>query len=121
MRDIAAKGHNRWLHDRLSKTIFYFSSGYNLGQALEATGTDFPDRELVDDLVIYSELSGFDRILYGLGREWVDNGMERIKQQSSVLNTAAIVFIGAVLGWFTYAVVSIQMSMGSHFSGMGGF
>lgn len=109
---------NKWLHDRLGRTIFYYNTGLNLGEALEATKTDFPDGEIVDDLVIYSDMEGFDEILYSIGKEWTQTGLEKIRQQAALLNTGAIMLIGLVLGWFTYAVVSIQMSMGSHFTGM---
>ena len=122
MRDVATRGRfkNLWLRDRLNKTIFHYTSGYNVGEALEATGTGFPDQEIVDDLVTFADLDGFDDILYNIGQEWISTGLQRIKQQTSVLNTASMVFIGIVLAWFTYAVVSIQMSLGSYFSGMGG-
>lgn len=110
--------NNKWLYDRLNKTIFFYNTGLNLGEALEATKTGFPDREIVDDLVIYADMEGFDEILYSIGKEWADTGLEKIKQQAAILNTGAILMVGVILGWFTYAVVSIQMSMGSHFSGM---
>lgn len=122
MRSVAARGRigNRWLRDRLSRAIFYITSGNNLGEALEATGTGFPDREIVEDLATFAELEGFEDVLYTIGRDWVTIGLQRIKQQAAVLNTAAMLLIGCVLAWFTFAVVSIQMSLGSHFTGMGG-
>ena len=121
MRNLATRGRvgNPWLRDRLNKAIFYITSGYNLGEALEATKTGFPDQEIVEDLATFAELEGFEDILYNLGNEWVTTGLERIKQQATVLNTAAMLLIACVLGWFTFAVVSIQMSLGSHFSGIG--
>ena len=122
MRDVAGRGRigNPWLRDRLNKAIFYITSGNNLGQALEATGTGFPDQEIVDDLATFAELEGFEDVLYNIGKDWVTTGLERIKQQAKVLNAMAMLLIGCVLAWFTFAVVSIQMSLGSHFTGMGG-
>ena len=109
---------NKWLYDRLGRAVFFYSSGLNLGEALEATKQCFPDRDIVDDLVVYADMEGFDDILHSLGREWAEKGLEKIKQQAGILNTAAITLVGLLLGWFTYAVVSIQMSMGTHFTGM---
>lgn len=109
------KNKNRWLYERLKKTLFYLNNGHNFGDALDKTKTSFPDQEVIDDLMTYSDLPNFEDILYTLGKEWVEEGLISIEKQSSVLKQFCIVLIGGAIGWFAYAVMTIQQLMSQSF------
>lgn len=97
-----------WMHERLSKTLYYVNDGQNLGEALHSTGLRFPDDETVNDLRTYASLTGFDEMLMRLGRENLEDTIERIRQQSVIMRNAGIILAGVVVGWLFMGIFSIQ-------------
>ena len=107
---------NPWLAERLNDTLYHISSGKNLGSALDAAGHNFPDREIIDDLMIYADLSDFDEVLSRIGRSWVSEGLRKVEEQSSLLNNTLRLIVGAVVGWFAYSTVVLQNQLSEIFS-----
>lgn len=115
-------GASPWLYERLERTLVYMRAGKNLGLALEATKYEFPDMEIVDDLVSYSELPNFDTILYNLGRSWIEHGLEKIQEQAAVMSVVGRLIVGVFIIWFSYGTIQIQNQIGDYFmKGMAGF
>ena len=61
-----ADSSNKYLRSILEDTLHYIANGANLGSALNNTGRDFPNREIIGDLAIYAEMNNFDEIWRGL-------------------------------------------------------
>lgn len=108
-----------WLKERLSSTLFHLNSGKNLGQALDASKMEFPDRELIDDLVSYADLPDFANVLYRVGKSWVNDGLLRIQEQAKILNTVSMLIIGVIIAWFAYGTIDLQSQIAEHFSRLG--
>ncbi len=87
---------NVWLEDRSAKAIYYLNHGQNLGQALESTKMGFPDKEVIEDLIVYSNLPGFDDVLFRMSREWIDDSVEKIEGQSKILFNMCLMAVGMV-------------------------
>lgn len=99
---------SRYLQERIDKTLVFVNNGDNLGQALQKTKLDFPDKEVIADLKIYSELDNFEEALESLANEWLEESVYLIEQKAALLNMAAILSVGAVIAWAVMGTFEMQ-------------
>lgn len=97
-----------YLKERIDKTLAYINNGDNLGQALSKTGLDFPDREIIGDLKIYSELDNFEEALEKLANDWLEESVYLIEQKASLLNMMALLSVAGVIAWAVIGVFEMQ-------------
>ena len=102
------KDSTRYLKERIDKTMVFINNGDNLGQALAKTGLAFPDKEIIDDLKIYSELDNFEEALDNLANEWLEESVYTIEEKASLLNMVALLSIGAVIAWAVMGTFDMQ-------------
>lgn len=107
-----------WLRERVDAIRVEYSKGNNLGQVLADVKMHFPDDELVEDLVVYSPLPGFDERLHAVATEFLEEGITTIENQSRILNVVCIMAIVLQVGGLALSVSSFQQQIGSS---MGGF
>jgi type II secretory pathway component PulF len=100
-----------WLRARIDDTLFGVKSGLNAGEALRATGYRFPSAEIVDDLCIYAQYSGFAEALELLASEWLEDGVEIVGTQMRVLNGMSIVLLAVVIAWLVTGFFGIQQEI----------
>ena len=98
----------RYLRERIDKTLVFINNGDNLGQALAKTKLNFPDKELIDDLKIYSELDNFEEALDNLANEWLEESVYSIEEKAGLLNMVALLSIGAVIAWAVMGTFDMQ-------------
>lgn len=98
----------RYLQERIDKTLVFINNGDNLGIALKKTGLDFPDKEVIADLKIYSELDNFEEALESLANQWLEESVYLIEQKASILNMAAILTVGGVIAWAVMGTFEMQ-------------
>ena len=108
---------NRYLQERIDKTLVFVNNGDNLGQALAKTGLDFPDREIIGDLKIYSELDNFEEALDKLANDWLEESVYMIEEKAGVLNMAALLSIGGVIAWAVMGTFEMQDQITSSMGG----
>lgn len=99
---------NPYLRERIDKTLVFVNNGDNLGQALDKTGLEFPDREIIADLKIYSELDNFEEAMDKLANDWLEESVYVIEQRASVLNMVALLSVGGVIAWAVMGVFDMQ-------------
>lgn len=99
---------NRYLQERIDKTLVFVSNGDNLGQALYKTGLDYPDPEIINDLKIYSELDNFEEALENLANEWLDESIYLIENKASILNMIAILTVAGIIAWAVMGTFEMQ-------------
>ena len=99
---------NPYLRERIDKTLIFVNNGDNLGQALEKTGLEFPDREIIADLKVYSELDNFEEALDRLANDWLDESAEAVEQKASILNMFAMFAISGIIAWAVFGVFEMQ-------------
>lgn len=108
---------SRYLRERIDKTLVFINNGDNLGQALDKTGLNFPDVEIIGDLKIYSELDNFEEALDNLANDWLEESVYMIEEKAGILNMVALLSIGAVIAWAVMGTFEMQdqitSSMGS--------
>ncbi len=100
-----------WLRNRISDTLAGLRSGKNLGEAMSAGGYDFPDREIAEDLAVYSSLGGVDKALLILADEWIKRGTESVKASAAVLNTVAILAMALIVAWLVTGMFDMQQQV----------
>ena len=98
----------RYLKERIDKTLVFINNGDNLGIALKKTGLNFPDKEVISDLKIYSELDNFEEALESLANQWLEESVYLIEQKASLLNMAAILSVGGVIAWAVMGTFEMQ-------------
>lgn len=108
---------SRYLRERIDKTLVFINNGDNLGQALAKTGLDFPDKEIIGDLKIYSELDNFEEALDNLANDWLEESVYMIEEKAGILNMVALLSIGGVIAWAVMGTFEMQDQITS---GMGG-
>ena len=99
---------NAYLKERIDKTMVYIKNGDNLGQSLMKTGLNFPDKEIISDLKIYSELDNFEEALEKLANDWLEESVYMIEQKASVLNMLALLAVSGVIAWAVFGVFEMQ-------------
>lgn len=109
------KDASPWLSNRLLACLRGINNGYSVGDSLEMSGNGFPDPEIIDDLGVYSSLSGFDEALSMLGREWIATGVEQVKVKMNILFSFAIVVVAGLLSLMVSGMIAMQLQMGTVF------
>lgn len=104
-----------WLYERITALLHEIHKGKNLGVALEATGFNFPDKNIIDDFTSYAELPNFEQVLYRVGRDWVADGVKQIEGQAATLDSIVGTTMGIVMMWFAYGTMDIQSQISQYF------
>ena len=99
---------SRYLKERIDKTLVFINNGDNLGVALKKTKLNFPDKEVIADLKIYSELDNFEEALESLANEWLEESVYLIEQKASILNMVAILSVAGVIAWAVMGTFAMQ-------------
>lgn len=102
------KDANGYLREKIDKSLKYINNGDNLGQALYKTELEFPDKEIIADLAVYSELDNFEEAIDNLANEWLDEAVYMIEQKASILNMIALLSIGGIIAWAVMGVFDMQ-------------
>ena len=103
-----ADNSNRYLRKILDATLHYIANGDNLGDALQNTGMDFPNQELIGDLSIYADMNDFDSNLNQISNDYLENSVKKIESVSSALNSVGILLITAVIAWIVLGTFQMQ-------------
>jgi type II secretory pathway component PulF len=101
-----------WLRERVSAIHGGLAHGQDLGTAMDNAGHEFPDRELVEDILVYSRLPGFSERLHAIAQAWLDSGIKRVQAQARAVNMVCILGILVILSGVGLAITSLQQQMG---------
>ena len=104
-----------YLRERIDATLIHVNNGDNLGTALYKSRYEFPDRELIGDLRIYSDLDRFDDALDSLANEWLDQSIQKIQDQAAILNMLAILLVALTIAWVVFGTFEMQDQVVSKF------
>ncbi|MHB1764553.1 MAG: type II secretion system F family protein [Gammaproteobacteria bacterium] len=105
-----------WMRERLRAIQKGMTAGLGMGRAMQQSGFQFPDREIVDDISLY-ESQGLDieSVLDDMADAWAETGYERVvKQADAILSGARIIFAFVVL-WYTLGTVVLQIQIPNYF------
>lgn len=103
-----ADNSNRYLRTILDTTLRFIANGDNLGNALQNTGMDFPNQELIGDLSVYADMNDFDENLTQISNDYLENSVKRIESVSDTLNTVGILLISGAIAWIVLGTFQMQ-------------
>jgi len=106
-----SEGATPWMSARIDACLRGMQSGRSVGDSLARSGYEFPDREIIDDLGVYSSLSGFDVALAILGREWLVESVDHIKSRMSMVFSISIVIMGLLIGFMVSGMISMELQV----------
>ncbi len=93
---------------RIDSALVFINNGDNLGEALNKSGLGFPDKEIIGDLRIYSEMDNFQGALDQMANEWLENSVTGISEKAAVLNMVATLFVSGAIAWAVMGTFSMQ-------------
>lgn len=102
------KDSSRYLRDRIDGALFHIKNGDNLGQALSKAQQEFPDKQIISDLKVYSELDNFEEALDKLANEWLEDSVYLIEQKSEIMNTIALLTVSGIIAWAVFGTFDMQ-------------
>lgn len=112
---LLADSSNNYLSDILNDTLHYISNGENLGNALAMTGKDFPNKEIIGDLMIYSDMNDFDKNLNQIANDYMEESVRKMEKISSVMNSVGIILVSVIIGWVVMGTFQMQEQITSLF------
>lgn len=98
----------RYLRSILDETLHYIANGDNLGVALSRTGRGFPNKEIIGDLMIYAEMTDFDKNITSVANDYLDESVRKMESISNVLNSIGIMLVSAIIAWVVLGTFQIQ-------------
>ncbi len=103
---------NPYMRSRLDSILFYIRQGKGFGDALQATGQDFPDAEIVDSMRVYALMADFQKLLKESSGRWLEIVLVRTMAQAKTMNVLMTLIIGIILMWIVYVTaVSIPVAL----------
>ncbi|ACT52140.1 type II secretion system protein (plasmid) [Methylovorus glucosotrophus SIP3-4] len=101
-----------WMKTRILACLSGIRSGHDMGAALSKSGYEFPDREIITDLGVYSQLGGFDEALSILGNEWLKESVAQIKARMQVVFGISILIVGSLIAFMAGGMMNMMLQMG---------
>lgn len=109
-----------WLKERVFSARQEVMRGRNLGEALQADNLGFPDEIIVMDMIILAERGDVATILDMVSREWLDEQILMLEEQSTMVRSFGMMIVGGVIGWAFQSILGIAQGTADAGSSPGG-
>ncbi|MBK1666899.1 hypothetical protein CKO28_02435 [Rhodovibrio sodomensis] len=86
-----------YLRERVDAALRWVLEGYNIGDALYRSGYEFPDRQIITDLRGLAKLKGVESALERIARQWVQDGVDKVRAIMGLVKVVMIVAVGITL------------------------
>lgn len=103
-----ADNSNTYLRNILEDALHHIANGNNLGVALLKTGNNFPNKDIVGDLMIYADMAEFDKNLTAIANDYLDESVRKMESISNVLNSVGILMVSAIIAWVVLGTFQMQ-------------
>ena len=107
---------SRYLRTILDETLHYVANGDNLGVALSRTRRNFPNKEIIGDLMIYADMTDFDKNITSIANDYMDESVRKMESISNVLNSIGIMLVSAIIAWVVLGTFQMQDQITAVFS-----
>ena len=105
---ILADNAHRYLRSILDETLHFIANGDNLGVALSKTGRDFPNKEIIGDLMIYADMTDFDKNITSIANDYLNDSVRKMESISNILNSIGILLVSAIIAWVVLGTFQMQ-------------
>ena len=103
-----ADNSNKYLRSILEDALHYIANGANLGNALNNTGRNFPNQEIIGDLAIYADMNGFDSNLARVANDYLEESVRKMESVSNMMNSLGILLVSAIIAWVVLGTFQMQ-------------
>jgi type II secretory pathway component PulF len=100
-----------WSAARTNAALTGLRAGKNLGEALQSSGYEFPDREIISEIKLYASKSGFDEALRLIGNDWIEESVLRIKILMSFLFGVSLMLVGLLVAFTVSGLMAMQLQL----------
>lgn len=100
-----------WGRVRIEAALRGLRAGRNLGDALNYSGYEFPDREIISDIRVYATKSGFDEALRLIGDEWINESVEQIKSLMSKIFGIVLLIAAGIIAFEVSGLMAMQLQL----------
>ncbi|MGR4000524.1 MAG: type II secretion system F family protein [Alphaproteobacteria bacterium] len=111
MNLLAQRATTTYMKVRIGSALAGLRSGLNVGRAMESTRYEFPDREILADLVTYSDLRNFEDRLLDISKEWVRETVVEVTARTKAVNQMLLMMLIVVVGMMVYGLFQIQQQV----------
>lgn len=112
LEDLARRDGNSYLATRTQRIVIENERGAeNIGIAMERAGANFPDEEIIADMVMQSSLSNFDERIGIIADQWISESVERVQRISGILTALSLLAVGLFIVTFVLGVMSLNQQI----------
>lgn len=105
------QGASAWAATRSAAALKGLRAGRDLGESLQKSGYEFPDREIISDIRIYATKSGFDEALRIIGNDWITESVERIQALMKIVFGIALMLVGSLIAFVVSGLIAMQLQL----------
>ena len=117
---IMQRSQTGYMRVRVGAALAGVRAGLSIGRAMESTRYEFPDREILADLVTYSDLANFDERLLDISKIWVSDTVVEVTARTKTVNQALLMMLIVVVGMMVFGLFQIQQQVASGIRAGGG-
>ncbi|MDP9196015.1 MAG: type II secretion system F family protein [Pseudomonadota bacterium] len=111
METMESQARGAWLRERIGLARLETLKGKNLGEALRATGLNFPSPEFALDLEILSERGDVGQIIDIVTKEWLEDQTEALNTQATIIRFMGMIAVAVVIAWAMLSIVGITAAV----------
>ncbi|MDA7981272.1 MAG: type II secretion system F family protein [Alphaproteobacteria bacterium] len=108
---LAQRATTNYMRVRIGSALAGLRSGLNVGRAMESTRYEFPDAEILADLVTYSDLKNFEDRLLDISKEWVKDTVVEVTARTKAMNQVLLMMLIIVVGLMVFGLFEIQQQV----------
>jgi type II secretory pathway component PulF len=97
-----------YLKEVLAETLKKYEEGVNLGEALDATGMNFPSPDVIDRLMIFATLKNFSQELMRIGEANMISSVEEVEKLMAKIKVLMIALVGIMVSIMMSGIFSLQ-------------
>jgi len=109
--DQLGRNTSAWGRVRCEAALKGLRAGRDLGESLERSGNEFPDREIIADLRLYARRSGFDLALRTLGDQWITESVQGVTNLMNLVFAVAVLMVGLLVMFMAAGFLALQTQL----------
>ncbi len=106
-----ASYNSAYMKERLKSFYLNMQNGMNLGEAMLVSGFDYPDKDVVDDIVVFSNFPNFNKKLDMIAQANIQKTKNMIKGVSIALQAVINIFLYTIILLIVAGTLSLVQSV----------
>jgi type II secretory pathway component PulF len=106
-----ASYNNKYMKERLKSFYSNMQNGMNMGESMLASGYDYPDKDVVDDIIVFSNFPNFNKKLDMIAQSNIQKTKNQIKAISIALQALINILLYVVVLLIVIGTLSITQGI----------